>query len=409
MKILSLGTYPIAAPVHGGQRRVSNLGRYYRTNRKSFRYASVYMPGAYGGSTVTPDDIAYASPGGMFSEIPFIDDLGSGVFAAQNETPFNHFKRIVEEFQPDVLQLEQPFMWPVVERLKRTGYLDRVALVYSSHNHESPLKRSILENAGIAADKVKRAVSAVEAVEREVVDAADLIVAVSQAEATYYQSLSPRASVLTIRNGTDRPGRSRSPHEGKELPVGEYLVFVGSAYPPNVTGFTNLVLGESLYGMPPKKLLAVCGGAADGIFASHEYLPHASSYGDRVHFFSRPADQELHWIQERSKGTILPITSGGGSNLKTAEALCGGKWVIATPLALRSFEDFENEKGVLVARTSKQFRDAMLDVIYGPPLELSQEQLQKRHALYWDNLLEESGLIAAIERVATPLVEEVKA
>lgn len=409
MKILSLGTYPIAAPVHGGQRRVSNLGRYYRTNRKSFRYASVYMPGVYGGSTVTPDDIAYASPGGMFSEIPFIDDLGSGVFAAQNETPLNHFRRIVEEYEPDVIQLDQPFMWPVVDKLRRTGDLNGVPMVYSSQNHEAPLKRSILENAGIAAGNVKWAVSAVEAVEREVVDAADLIVAVSQVEAEYYRSLGPRASVLTIRNGTDRPGRSRSPREGEELPFGEYLAFVGSAYPPNVAGFTNLVLGESLYGLPPKKLLAVCGGAADGIFASHEYLPHASSYGDRVHFFPRPSDEELHWIQERSKGTILPISSGGGSNLKTAEALCGGKWVIATPVALRSFEDFENEKGVLVARTPKQFRDAMLDVIYGPPLELSQEQLQKRHALYWDNLLEESGLIAAIERAATPLVKKVKA
>ncbi|NWE51243.1 glycosyltransferase [Brevundimonas sp. P7753] len=409
MNILSLGTYPIATPIHGGQRRVSNLGRYYKANNTSFRYASVYMPGTYGGSAVTADDIPYASPGGMFSDIPFIDDLGSGVFAAQNEAPLNHFRKIVEDFEPDVIQLDQPFMWPLVDKLQQLGDLSSVTLVYSSHNHEAPLKRSILEAAGVTSDKVKRATSLIEAVERDAVDAADLIVAVSQTEADYYRALGCGAPVLTIRNGTDRPGRSRRPYEGGELPPGEYLVFVGSAYPPNVTGFTNFVLSESLYGLPPTKQLAVCGGAADGIFGSQEYLPHASSYGDRVHFFSRPSDPELHWIQERSKGTILPISSGGGSNLKTAEALCGGKWVIATPVALRSFEDFEKEKGVLVARTPKQFRDAMLDVLHGPQLELTKKQLEKRHTLYWDNLLERSGLIAAIKKAASPMTGKVKA
>lgn len=409
MKILSLGTYPIVRPLHGGQRRVSNLGRYYRAHKAAFRYASVYMPSAYGGATVTADDVPYASPGGMFSDIPFIDDLGSGVFATQNEAPFNHFRKIVEDFQPDAIQLDQPFMWPLVEKLGRLGDISGVKLIYSSQNHEAPLKRAILEAAGVSADKVRRAVSTIEAVERGAVDAADLVIAVSRSEADYYRSLGPVAPVLTIRNGADRPGRGRSPQEGKELPAGEYLAFVGSAYPPNVTGFTRFVLNESLYGLPPKKLLAVCGGAADGIFASHEYLPHASSYGDRVHFFSRPSDDELHWIQARSKGFILPISSGGGSNLKTAEALCSGKWVIATPIALRSFEDFENEEGVMMARTPKQFRDAMLDVIYGPALELSENQLEKRRSLYWDNLLEQSDLIVALEKMMTRTFKTVKA
>lgn len=356
------------------------------------------MPNAYGTDTVTEDDLPYGSPGGMFSEIPFIDDLGSGVFASQNVEPLEHFRLIAGDFKPDVVHLEQPFMWPLVEKMKALGDLDGVAIVYSSQNHEAPLKRAILEGAGVSREKTDRAVSAIETVERNLVQAADLIVAVSAIEADYYRDLKPRAPVLTIRNGTDRPGRLKKPEGGGELPQGEYLVFVGSAYPPNISGFTKFVLGDSLYGLPPRKLISVCGGAADGIFASSDYLPHASSYGDRVHFFARPSDEELHWIQKGAKGSLLPIASGGGSNLKTAEALCSGKWLIATPTALRSFEDYEHEKGVIVASTPKQFRDAMLDVIYAPPLSLTKTELAKRHGLYWDNLLKCSDLIAEVNK-----------
>lgn len=392
MKVLAIGTFPIRLPIHGGQRRSHQIGAYYERAGMTFRYASIYSPAAYSTAAVSEFDYPYAPVGGIYSEIPFIDDLGSGVFAASQDGPYDHFRHIVEEFQPDVIQLDQPFMWPLFDRLQREGYLRGVKLVYSSYNVEAPLKADILENAGIARAKVSLVAAMIDQLEREVVTASDLVIAVSSADAEQYRQMDQDVNAIVIRNGTERSIGSSRPSGGKEMLQGRFLFFVGSAYPPNIEGFAKYVLGPSLYGVPPEKLIAVCGGAADGIYQSAEYLPHAESYGDRVHFFSRLTDDELAWIKGNAKGTILPIATGGGSNLKTAEALSSGKWVVATPMAMRSFEDFMDEPGVLVADTPEAFVRAMLDVLHGEPLVLSASQVRKREALFWDKLLDASGL-----------------
>lgn len=397
MRILALGTYPTRKPVHGGQRRVSRIGDYYRRFGHDYRYACVYAPTAYSGEAVSEFDYPYVTVGGIYSDVPFIDDLGSGAFAAQEEAPYRHFRKLVEEYQPDVIQLEQPFMWPLVKRLFNEGVCSGALLAYSSHNYEAPLKRDILESVGVARDKVVGVARMIEDIEREIIEAAQLVMAVSQADADRYDVLSARAGAIVVRNGTDIPAKPVAPPDHQEMEIDQYLFFVGSAYPPNIEGFGKFALSQSLYGLPPKKLLAICGGAADGIYASPYYLPHSDSYGDRVHFFKSPSDEELSWIQQHARGTLLPIASGGGSNLKTAEAISACKWIVATPMAMRSFEDFTDRPGIIVARTPKEFRDGMLDVLYAKPLKLTAAEQKKSRQLYWPNLLENSGAVQMLE------------
>jgi hypothetical protein len=52
----------------------------------------------------------------------------------------------------------------------------------------------------------------------------------------------------------------------------------------------------------------------------------------------------------RSTGIILPIWEGGGSNLKTAQALLSNKCVIGSQFSFRGFESYINEPGVWLAR-----------------------------------------------------------
>jgi len=399
MKILALGTYPVRVPLHGGQRRTNQIGLYYKAAGMEYRHACVYDARHYSADEVGPDDLPFGLMGGLYAQAPFIDDLASGAFAASHAAPYEHFSALIETWRPDVVQMEQPFMWPLVRRLRREGKLDGVVLVYSSHNVEGPLKRDILETAGVERRIVARVEGEIEAIEKEIVESSDMLISVSEADGVRYEQYAPGLERMVIRNGADRPGRTRKPEHGGELSAGEYLFFVGSAYPPNIDGYKRYVLSGGLYGFPPAKRFAICGGVADGLFVSDLYAPHAESYGDRVQFFGRPSDEELAWLRERAKGFLLPIDSGGGSNLKTAEALASAKWVIATSTALRSFEDFQGEKGVIVADTPEAFQDAMLDVTYGKPLTLTARQKAKREGLYWDVLLARSGLADRLKRL----------
>ena len=55
-RVLGLGTYPIAKPVHGGQRRVAAIGAFYRSIGIEYVYAAVYDSSVYGPPLVGPYD-----------------------------------------------------------------------------------------------------------------------------------------------------------------------------------------------------------------------------------------------------------------------------------------------------------------------------------------------------------------
>jgi hypothetical protein len=60
----------------------------------------------------------------------------------------------------------------------------------------------------------------------------------------------------------------------------------------------------------------------------------------RVFNWDRVSEKTLSALIEEASCVLLPMTSGGGSNLKTAEAMLAGKRVVATPIALRGFDEF---------------------------------------------------------------------
>ncbi|MGB6285743.1 MAG: hypothetical protein WBG18_15200, partial [Xanthobacteraceae bacterium] len=111
----------------------------------------------------------------------------------------------------------------------------------------------------------------------------------------------------------------------------------------------------------------------------------------RVEFFADISDSDLAVIKQCCHGVLLPISDGGGSNLKTAEALTLGKWVIATSISLRGFEAYAND-GVIVANNPVEFRHAMRQVLRRPPAVISDGARLARDALYWDRCFADSDL-----------------
>ena len=60
---------------------------------------------------------------------------------------------------------------------------------------------------------------------------------------------------------------------------------------------------------------------------------------------------------------ILPITEGGGTNLKTAEAIFSGKNIIASNFSFRGYDEFRVLPNVIFADNIEDFHEAMIKMI----------------------------------------------
>src|SRR5437762_5668852 len=120
MRILQLSTYPARIPRHGGQARVAHIAEILRSAGHQVRTLAVYEPEIYGGSALGDDDIPFfAESPFRRAALPLCTDLASGDFLAEDENAFRRLVRVVERFVPDIITVEQTFLWPAVERLRR--------------------------------------------------------------------------------------------------------------------------------------------------------------------------------------------------------------------------------------------------------------------------------------------------
>lgn len=398
-RVLSLATYPVRQPQHGGQRRVAAFREAYGRLGIAFHSACVYEAPHFKADEVGADDLPLGPVAPRWRDLPFVSDLASGEFAAERPAAYEHFRSVVERLKPDALQLEHPFLWPLVKRLLGEPQFSGLKLIYSSHNWEGPLKEEILLRSGVSTADAAEVGRAIERMEAEVLARADITAAVSASDAAVYRRLRPEATVLVVANGVNRPPPETAGASVAEMNFGtnRFLFFVGSAYPPNLEGFSKLVTDMGLFFTPPLKSLAVCGGVSDLIFHSASYQRFIHANSERVHFFPRVSDADLSDLKRACHAVLLPIQFGGGSNLKTAEALASGRWMVTTSTALRGFEAFEDEPGILTGDTPKAFRQAMIEVLRRPPLQLSPDAVQRREAVYWDRAFADGGFEAQVK------------
>jgi len=401
-RVLSLSTYPIVKPVHGGQRRVNAFSEQLQAAGWEFHYASVYEDTHYPKASTTKNDIPLHYIGAEWRDLPLVGDLQSGVFAETAPNAYQHFLALFRRVAPDIIQLEHPFLWPVVRAIRAEGVCAGTPVIYSSHNWEAPLKYEMLLKSHVAEPKARKVRDHIVALEQELVTASAAVVAVSEADAEQYRRIAPEKPVFVVPNGVSRPVEPQPGDQALvEIYGGEkYLFYVGSAYPPNIDGFLNLVLKKGLFFRPPVKSLAICGGVSHGLFTDQRYqaLLHANSR--RVHFFPDVTDHGLEALKRGSHAVLLPIQFGGGSNLKTAEALASGKWVVATSVAMRGFSKFVDQPGVIIADTPEAFRTAIIEVMAKPPLKLTKAAAKLRETVYWDRGFETSGYLDFIQRHA---------
>lgn len=386
--VLVLGSYPCAEPRHGGQVRLAEIARAYRRGGARVRTLSVFDEPPYQGQRYGRHDLVY--PVGVAARlwhgaaIPLIEDLTSGQYAATDEQACRQLGAALFA-RTDLLHLEQPWLLPLVLRWRRDGRLPGTRLVYGSQNIEAPLKAAILRHYGVRqADEIAAEIAALEAAACAQADVCLAVSASDQAELQRHATV----PVTLAPNGIAPWQASPAVLETwrKRLPAAPFALFVGSAHPPNISGFYEM-FGKALACIPPATEVVVAGSVGPELLKHPAFLANEPLNRSRLRILGVIDDADLAAVKTLAHLFVLPITEGGGSNIKTAEALYAGAYVVGTPVSFRGFHAFAGAPGVCECADPAAFRAAVATCLRAPRLTLAPAEIARRQTLVWEQTL----------------------
>jgi hypothetical protein len=391
MRILILGPYPIGKFRHGGQLRASEIVRAYRAAGHAVLYAGVYDPANTPPGEATAKDHPITQAIARYVHVQHAKwSREIAVWTAFAEVPeaFVRFAEQAADFRPDMVQFEEPYLWPVVRSLRGRGFLDSARVVYSAHNVESSHKRKLAAALGRSDDHTIRAIMAMEA---EIAQSVDQIYAVSAADEDAFLALGARR-VAIVPNGA-RPLHAKP---GIIAALGQYFgaepfaLFVSSAHPLNARGLIDLI-EEAPSVFLKQGSLVICGDVARLIVGTRSFDANQRIFA-RTRFFGRVDDDVLSALYALARVIILPKTLGGGSNLKTAEALVAARPIVATSLAFVAFESYSTLPDVAIEDSGTAFWSRVVSRlatkdrshVFGHP---DQSRRGLLSGLHWDECL----------------------
>jgi len=317
--------------------------------------------------------------------VPAIDDLLSGRYAASED---GGWPKIECSLPPtiDAIHVEQPWLWPLAKKISALPAYKNISLVYGSQNIEYPLKKEIFDSLGV--QDSWGLVQSIEKLERQAAHEADLAVAVTPEDASVLRNIGA-SNVLVAPNGIEPWTANAQALErwSARLPKAPWILYVASAHPPNYTGLLEC-LGESLACIPPNSRLVVAGGVSEHVYHRYAATRWSALNLSRLELLFVLSDEDLNAVKTLAHAFLLPIQHGGGSNIKTAEALYSGKYVIGSVAAFRGFQSFMKLPEVIVTGTPFQFQQAMSSVLQRPPLRPAPMGIDDlRNGLRWDRCL----------------------
>jgi hypothetical protein len=347
MRILMLGPWAIARPRHGGQIRASSIAAAYRSSGHDVLFMGIFDPTNVPPEDTTSSDVA-------------IDDAAMGYIAqSRNSWEFSlwdafanvpalfaRFQGAVKRFRPDAVQFEEPYLWPVVRALRNCGNLQSIPIIHSSYNFETEYRRDLAEVCGNEDRDLQRMVARQE---QEIARECDLVVAVSDVDAASFRGIGARR-VMVVRNGGRRVDEAAAAMSALDAYFGnlKFALFVSSAHPPNARGLLDLAQGLT---SPLPGILVICGGVWT-LLEPHRRTSPLIRDARMLGIVDPPI---LDALLLRASVILLPKTRGGGSNLKTSEALLTGRPVVATTKALVGFEPWAGVPAVTVEDNPTMF------------------------------------------------------
>lgn len=391
MRILQLSTHSTLIPRHGGKLRSHHIGRVLEEAGFDVSRIAVCFR--------APDDVddprePILDVGRLGwgqgkltvyeSTLQYLSDYIPTIVALETPWMLQEFDALVGAAQPDVVLLEHPWTWPLLARLEevRSG---AVRVVYSSQNVEAPLKRRILAEQCV--EPPPGLLEGVEELERDLVVRADAVAACTQADADTFIAWGAKRAVVAPNGGV----RRKREHLLDVLPwplepEHAYALVVGSGHPPNVSGFMELV-APSLPLLRPNQRVAVAGGAADRIMQALAEKGLARMAEGRLVSLGMVDNLCLDCLIGNAHAILLPIQYGGGSNVKTAEALLSGRPIVAAEAAMRGFDRFRDAPGMTVAEDAVGFGKALRAAL-DQPFQAQGADSPALTSLLWESTIE---------------------
>lgn len=393
MNILTLCTYPIASPKHGGQLRVRNIVDRYRAAGHHVEVVGVLGSEAYESE---PGFLAFPGVSRLATVIPnpfLMEDYAIGRLFADAGPAYERLASTIRT-KPDVVHVEHPWLFDFAcQYIKAKAPTARI--VYSSHNVEWRLKQEILSSY-FDADIAQQSANLIKNVELAAILCADAVVCVSESDADWIRSQTNKP-VAVAPNGvkawhTTEAGRKAAAAITQGY---RYALYCASAHPPNMTGFFEM-LGGGFGSLKPDERLVVAGGAGP-LIAGDVRVHESAKLAEKVLVAGMVSQPCLEGLLDGANCIVLPLTQGGGTNLKTAEALWAGKHIVATSVAMRGFERFIGASGVHLADEPAAFKRALRAAMESEPLRLSEQEINARRSVLWESCLD--PLTALIDKL----------
>lgn len=384
MNVLMLTIYPLDQPRHGGQLRARNILETYRSAGFQIKVAGVLSGPVYSrteGFVACPPMLRLAL---IHRRPDLMVDYAIGVLFATDDDAFRQLAGQID-FRPDVIHVEQPWLWGFAARYAATLGPHRPRIVYSSHNVEHEVKHAIF-NANKGRTAAQEAAELVSQMEIAAIRQADAIICVSASDACWTAGFS--SNPIRVAGNGVAPWHSSPKGVRQAQEITEhfpYAVFCSSAHIPNMEGFFEM-FGGGFGSLSPDQRLVLVGSAGEAVGRSPRF--HQSARLPERTLIAGVVDTEcLAALLDAAHCIVLPVTQGSGTNLKAAEALWSGKHIVSTTKAMRGFEDFICSPGIEIADTPAAFKQALRRAMARPALILSDEERVRRREVLWSECL----------------------
>ncbi len=390
---LVLSTYPSKKPFHGGQVRLSQLCNSYKKTGYEVLSISIYEPEAYGQDELSQSDIPFNGPAKykkyQGEYIPLINDFLSGIYSSKDEIAWTTLVNQIRGKKLSVIHFEQPWLLPLVKRIRMVPEGKSSFVIFGSQNIEFELKKKILSYYNVKKSKILRnLLHEVRELEIQSATTSDLTLTVTEDDDCWFKKNIPLVNTLLIPNGVRKIQYSETDIErvSRLINARKYITYIASAYPPNFEGFFKLI-GDSLACIPPDGKLVIAGSVTEHIQtylmnSSHKFLNQS-----RLVLLGKIDVEMLDALLHSTHAIILPITDGGGSNLKTAEALISQNYIIGSPESFRGYRKFISFEGVTLAADRRAFRSSIRTCFTLPKLQRDSEEKNLTNQLLWDTIL----------------------
>lgn len=272
--------------------------------------------------------------------------------------------------------LEQPWLWHEVERIKRK--FPGVKVIYSSQNVEWELKYKIFQRYLGNLD-FEPIVKFIRDLEIKILENVDAILAVSVEDEVWFRNHC-QSEVILAKNGTSF---DQEEINFSRTVSSSYGLVVGSAHPPNIEGVFTYLSDPDAW-LPRGSFLKIVGSLSSALEPIWNGL--ANRWGEPcVELIESISDDELKDVIMKSSVVLLPVSYGGGTNLKTAEALASNSYVVGSRPAFRGYEEYTVEAGVYMVESSMEFKIRTIGCLNKPE---SIDRGRLRLELHWNNALE---------------------